>query len=164
MNKNKHHQFHRDFVPLVRDILQTEEFRNMKNYKHHIRGNLYDHSVKTAYLCYRHHRRFRLKSDIGEVVRGALLHDFYLYDLHDKSTRRKFHWFRHPEKALQNALRKYPDLTPSQRDMIRRHMFPLTPIPPRTKAGWLICFYDKVAAVSDRFGRQIPDSISEDKR
>lgn len=28
-------------------------------------------------------------------------------------------------------------------------MFPLTPIPPQTKAGWLLCFYDKVAAVSD---------------
>ena len=34
----------------------------------------------------------------------------------------------------------------------KHHMFSLTPMPPTTIAGWLICFYDKVAAISDRFG------------
>jgi uncharacterized protein len=39
-----------------------------------------------------------------------------------------------------------------EEDMILRHMFPLTPVPPRTKAGWLLCLYDKIAALSDYFG------------
>ena len=39
-----------------------------------------------------------------------------------------------------------------EQDMILRHMFPLIPIPPKTAAGWLLCFYDKVAALSDYFG------------
>ena len=142
----------REFVPLVRDLLHSEEFRQMKGYTHHVRGNLYDHSLKVAYLCFRHHRRFRMRGDPGELVRGAALHDYYLYNLHGEGTPHRLHWFRHPREALRRALEKYPHLTERQRDMILHHMFPVTPVPPRTVAGWLVCFYDKVAAVSDRFG------------
>lgn len=142
----------KEFIALIRDIARSEEFSAMKHYRHHIKGSVYDHSVKVAYLCYRHHKRFGMKTDLRELVQGALLHDYYLYDLHDKSTPHKLHWLRHPECALQNAVAKYPTLTPTQRDMILRHMFPVTPTPPTTAAGWIVCFYDKVAAVSDRFG------------
>lgn len=141
-----------EFVCLVRDILHSKEFREMKRYRHHVKGNLYDHSVKVAYLCYRHHKRHGLKIDIADFVRGALLHDYYLYDLHEEGASHRLHWLRHPARALQNAMEHYPGLTGAQQDMIRRHMFPLTPTPPQTGAGWLVCFYDKVAAVSDRLG------------
>ena len=150
--KTEEIQLLKEFISIVRDILHSEEFREMKQYRHHVKGSLYDHSVKVAYLCFKHHRRFELKTDIADFVRGAILHDFYLYDLHDETTTHKFHWFRHPGKSLENALEKYPMITRTQRDMIKHHMFPLTPVPPTTKAGWLICFYDKVAAISDRFG------------
>lgn len=150
--KTEEIQLKKEFVFIVRDILHSEEFKGMKKYKHHVKGSLYDHSVKVAYLCFKHHKRFGLKTDINEFVRGAILHDYYLYDLHDESVSHKFHWFNHPGKALQNAMEKYPDLTYSQKDMIKNHMFPLTLIPPTTKVGWLICLYDKIAAISDRFG------------
>ena len=142
----------KEFIPLVRDVLHSKEFIGIKKYRHHIRSNLYDHSVKVAYLCFKHHKRFGLKIDIKEFVIGAILHDYYLYDLHEESILHKFHWFKHPGKALQNSMKKYPSLTYSQKDMIKNHMFPLTIIPPTTKAGWLVCFYDKIAAISDRFG------------
>lgn len=138
---------------LVRDIIRTEEFLQMKNWQHHIKGSVYDHSLKVAYLCYKHHKRFGMKVDIGEFVRGAILHDFYLYDLHNGGETHKYHWFKHPQDALKNALAKYPDLTKTQQDMILRHMFPLTVIPPKTSAAWLLCFYDKVAAVNDCLGK-----------
>ena len=143
----------KEFVALIRDITRSREFKQMKEYKHHVKGSVYDHSVKVAYLCYRHHKRFSMKIDIDEFVRGALLHDYYLYDLHGDGISHRFHWVRHPGFALQNALEKYPSLTATQQDMIKHHMFPITPMPPTTAAGWLICFYDKVAAISDRFGK-----------
>lgn len=137
---------------MIRDVIHSSEYCAMKNYKHHIKGSVFDHSVKVAFLCYKHHKRFGTKINLEEFVRGALLHDYYLYDWHDKSSPHKFHGFTHPRCALNNALEKYPDLTETEQDMILRHMFPLTPIPPHTKAGWLLCFYDKAAAVSDYFG------------
>ena len=143
----------KEFIDIVRDIVACPEFKAMKKYRHHVKGNLYRHCLKVAYLCFLHHKRFMMKTDIKEFVIGALLHDYYLYDLHGGGDKQRFHWFKHPKKALENALKRYPGLTEIQRDMISRHMFPLTLIPPKTKAGWLICFYDKVAAVTDRFGK-----------
>ena len=141
-----------EFYRIIRDIIRSEEYDSMKNYRHHIKGSVYDHSVKVAYLRYRHHKRFGTKTDLEKFIRGALLHDYYLYDWHDRNPAHRFHGFTHPKCALENALVRYPDLTGTERDMILHHMFPLTPAPPRTKAGWLLCFYDKAAALSDYFG------------
>lgn len=126
----------------------------MKHHRHHVKSNTFDHSIKVAYLCYRHHKRFHSKMNLEELIRGALLHDYYLYDWHEKDPSHRFHGFTHPKRALTNALRQYPNLTKTERDMIRHHMFPLTPIPPKTKGGWLICFYDKIAAISDYLGKK----------
>ncbi|MBQ7307228.1 MAG: HD domain-containing protein [Clostridia bacterium] len=141
------------FYQIVKDIIRTEEFKQMKNYQHHIKGNLFNHSLKVAYLCYKHHKKKKLKIDIVEFVQAALLHDYYLYNLHGDNQKHRFHWFKHPRIALNNAIKKYP-LTKTQQDMILHHMFPVTIIPPKTKEGWLICYYDKVAAVHDRFGKR----------
>ena len=141
----------KEFVSYIRDIISSREFQSTKGHRHHINGTVYRHSIKVAYLCYKHHKRFKPKIDIRELVRGALLHDFYLYNLHGDGQKHKFHWIKHPSHALKNATKKYPELTEMQRDMIKHHMFPLTPVPPKTRAGWIICFYDKIAAVSDRF-------------
>ena len=152
MRKRKH-AVNKEFYHLIRDIVRSKAFRETKKHKHHVKGSVFDHSLKVAYLCYRHHKRFRSKTDLGELVRGALLHDYYLYDWHDKDPSHKYHGFTHPRHALRNAAAHYPDLSPMQRDMIARHMFPLTPIPPKTRGGWIICFYDKVAAISDYLGK-----------
>lgn len=153
MERMKKYPAYKEFLSLVWDILRSDEFKQMKRYRSHINSTLYKHSVKVAYLCFRYHKCHRMKMDAAELVRGALLHDFYLYDLHGDGEPHRLHWFHHPRAALENALLRYPALTEVQRDMIKNHMFPLTPCPPHTKAGWLICFYDKLAAITDRFGQ-----------
>ena len=153
MIKRNSKMIDREFLSIIKDITRTEEFGRLREHRLHVNGTVYGHSVKVAYLCYKHHKQFGGKMDIKELVTGALLHDYYLYDLHGDGKKHKLHWFRHPKAALDNALERYPTLTRSQRDMIKHHMFPLTPIPPSTRAGWIICLYDKVAAISDRFGK-----------
>ena len=143
-----------EFNEIIKDIISTEDFKKMRRYRHHVKSNLYDHSVKVALLCYKHHKRFKSKFDLKHFVRGALLHDFFLYDWHDKLPENRLHGFTHSKKALKNAKERFSDLTPMEIDMIKRHMFPLTPIPPRTKAGWLVCFYDKVVAVGEYFSHK----------
>lgn len=125
----------------------------MKEYKHHLHGNTYEHSVKVAYLCFLHYKRHNSNVNLNQLIRGALLHDYFLYDRHEKGNPNYVcgfvHGFTHPKRALENAQKAYPDLTRTEQDMIKRHMFPLTPIPPKTKCGWLVCFYDKIAAISE---------------
>ena len=141
------------FYELISHVVETEDFVKMRQYRHHVHGCTYDHSIKVAYLCYRHYQRFGSKVNLEELIRGALLHDYFLYDHHDKDNDEcvsgLIHWFVHPKYALNNARRDYPDLTKNEQDMIGRHMFPLTLIPPKTRYGWLVCFYDKVAAVKE---------------
>ncbi len=141
----------KEFERLIDDIVNEKDYQELKHYRHHIRSNVYDHSVKVAYLCYRHHKRRRMKTNPQELIRGALLHDYYRYDRSKKDPAYRFHGVIHPKHALYHAKQKYPDLTKIEKDMIRRHMFPLTIIPPKTKEGRLICFYDKLAAISDLF-------------
>lgn len=149
----------REFYTIIRDIVKSQEFCRMKRYRHHVKSNVYAHSIRVAYLCYRHHKKHCTKIDLREFVRGALLHDYYLYDWHDMTRGNRLHLFTHPKKALANALRRYPNLTPFQRDMIRHHMFPITLCPPHTRAGWLVCFYDKVAAFGDYFDRKKQSAV-----
>lgn len=149
----KHMHYDSEFEELVRDIVSSEEYCKMKEYKHHMHGNTYDHSVRVAYLCYLHCKRKNKNVNLKELVRGALLHDYFLYNRHTKEeyVNGLIHNITHPKRALENAIRHYPDLTQNEQDMIRRHMFPLTPVPPHTLCGWLVCYYDKVAAISEYF-------------
>lgn len=149
----------KEFKELIQEIVSTEEFKKMKQYKHHRGGNTYDHSIRVAYLCYRYYKRHNSKVNVNELIRGALLHDYFLYDRHDKSNPDYvcglIHGLVHPKRALANATRAYPNLTKTERDVIKRHVFPLTPIPPKTRCGWLVCFYDKVVAICDYCNKDI---------
>lgn len=142
-----------DFYELVKGIIQTEDYRRMRQYRHHLHGSTFEHSIKVAYLCYKHHLKHKSKVPLEELIRAALLHDYFLYDHHSKKdangkTGLK-HIVQHPRRALENAKAAYPDLTRAEQNAIKRHMFPLTPIPPTTRCAWLVCYYDKVAAIGD---------------
>lgn len=109
------------------------------------------HSLCVAYLALRLALRLRLAIDARALVRAALLHDYFLYDWHERG-HGIAHGVRHPQLALANA-RKAFMLTAREQDAIARHMFPLDPRPPRYAEGWLICLCDKVAAVGETIGR-----------
>lgn len=84
----------------------------------------------------------RCKRD--ELIRGALLHDYFLYDWHDEDHRQphKLHGFYHPGIALKNASVEY-DLTPREQEIIRKHMWPLTVVPPTCREAWIVTTADK---------------------
>ncbi len=138
--------YDREFLELIREILQDERFAVTRHHRHHIRTNVYDHSLKVAYLCYLHKNP---PIDRAQFVRAALLHDYYGYDWHDRKKGTRAHLFTHPRRALENAKRLDPSLTKTQADMILHHMFPLVPSLPRSRAAWLLCLYDKLATLHD---------------
>ena len=79
-----------------------------------------------------------------ELIRGALLHDYFLYDWHDKDhiNPLRLHGFFHPGIALKNASAEY-DLTEREKDIIRKHMWPMTVIPPLCREAWIVTAADK---------------------
>ena len=143
------------FYNLIKQVVETEEFCKMKFYKHHYYCTTYEHSIKVAYLCYKHYLRGKEKINLNELIRSALLHDYFLYDHHDKNNSFRLygvkHAIKHAKQAVNNAKNSYADLTITESDAIMHHMFPLTPIPPKTKCGWLVCWYDKVVSICEFF-------------
>lgn len=94
-------------------------------------------------------RVLRLRVDKQALIRGALLHDYFLYDWHDPSRKREgLHGFVHPKTALKNAREDF-ELSPVEENIIVRHMFPLTPHPPACREAWLVCAADKYCALQE---------------
>ncbi len=86
----------------------------------------------------------------GALQRAGLLHDLFLYDWHThaRETGDHFHGFTHPRTAMENA-KQYFELTEEEKDAILRHMWPLTPVPPSTRAGYAVTFADKMCCVEE---------------
>lgn len=93
--------------------------------------------------------------DRASLLRGALLHDYFLYDWHDPDPSHRLHGFRHPFFALERAEEDF-DLTPRERNIIVRHMFPLVPIPPTCREAWIVCLADKWCALRETVAGRLP--------
>lgn len=97
----------------------------------------------------------RLLSMDGYTQHGntsTLLHDYFLYDWHERDASHSWHGFTHPGKALGNASADFV-LTDRERDIIRKHMFPLTPAIPKYRESVLVCLVDKWCSTIEVFRR-----------
>jgi len=135
--------FEKEYYETVQDILDHEEFRKLKDYFHH-NSSIYHHVHDVAYLSYRISKY--LKLDYRSTARGALLHDFFLYDWRNHDVpdlpREKFHGLEHPKIALANA-KKHFSINEIEEDIIRKHMWPLTIVPPKYRESYIVSFADK---------------------
>ncbi len=113
---------------------------------------LYQHCRNVAIVSLMLANFFKARIDERSLVRGAILHDYYLYDWHDKQARPHLHGFFHPGIALKNAEKDF-SLNKTERDIIKHHMFPLTMVPPKTKEGWLVTLADKACSLYETFKR-----------
>ena len=123
---------------------------NQKNAIQHGLTTVYEHSVGVAGASLKLAEFFHLKVNEKALIRGALLHDYFLYDWHIKRKGHHFHGFTHPATALRNAEKEY-NLGDIERNIISRHMFPLTVVPPMCREAWLVCLADKYCAVKETF-------------
>lgn len=107
-----------------------------------------EHSISVTALTLAVATKLRIPVDQRVLARGALLHDYFLYDWHDPDPWHKVHGFRHPFIACKNAVRDF-GVTPHEQAMIRTHMFPLVPIPPVSREAALLCLVDKIVATKE---------------
>lgn len=126
------------------DILQSENFHLMREHIQHGNVTVNAHVLNVARYSILFSEELHIPCSKRELIRGALLHDYFLYDWHipDAENPHKLHGFYHPGKALQNALREYK-LTEREKDIIKKHMWPLTIKPPRCREAWIVTTADK---------------------
>lgn len=131
------------FFNIINDILSNETVQSLKLYKHHYGSNRLDHCLSVSYYSFLVCKFLHL--DFISAARAGLLHDLFLYDCEDSSTRPKNHIRNHPKIALENA-KNISNLNPKECDIILKHMWPITIVPPKYLESFVITFVDKYCA------------------
>lgn len=145
------------------DVIFSDKIDPMKEEIQHGTTTVFAHCLSVAkhslLIATVLERRFRIKVDRDSLVRGALLHDYFLYDWHDPEVPgRKIHGFTHPGTAMRNAVRDF-DISEREQDIIRKHMFPLTLVPPRHRESFIVCIADKWCAICETFKIDVSDYL-----
>lgn len=140
-----------EFNALIHEIISHEEYKKLK-YIHHHEHSIYDHCMAVAKLSYKTGRFINkyIKLDMKALTRGALLHDFFLYDWRTtKFPTGKWHAFEHPKEAFNNSTLHFNEITQIEKDIIVKHMWPLNVIPPRYLETVIVVIVDKIVATKE---------------
>ena len=139
---------------IIAFLSENTRFDETKNFIQHGNTSVYTHVISVAKKSIEIAEKYNLDVDMDSMIRGALLHDYFLYDWHDGKRERWIHGFTHPMKAYKNAKGEI-NLNRLEKDIIIKHMFPLTILPPRYLESWIVTFADKyvsaVETLSSRF-------------
>ena len=131
------------------DILESESFQREKDFIQHGTTSTYAHSLCVAYMSVWLAVRKKNKVDMRSVVRGALLHDYFLYDWHEKNEYHNLHGYTHAKRAMENARRDF-NISAKEAEIIYCHMFPLNISRiPHSREARLVCVADKMVAGSE---------------
>lgn len=130
------------------ELCNDQRVRRMQTFRQHGHYSTYDHCINVAEESCHLSQLLHIPVHEDELVTGAMLHDYYLYDWHTY-TPEKIHGFYHPEYALENAEKDFT-LTKREKNIIRSHMWPLTVFHmPTCREAWLVCLADKICAVEE---------------
>ena len=123
---------------------------SMNNYIQHRSVTTLQHCINVAIISMIIVKYFSIKVNENELIEGAILHDFYLYDWHNGRIRNEgLHGFSHPKVAAKNA-KKYLDINKNVENIIESHMFPLTITKiPKSKEAFIVSIADKICAVKE---------------
>lgn len=127
------------------DILTSAGMEYEKTQKHHGDISCFEHSVSVAYISLWLASRHKADVDAMSLIRGALLHDYYLYDWKDGHINGQVHLMTHPQTAHNKASHDFR-LNDVEREIIERHMYPLTPWKPDYTEAKLVSKADKISA------------------
>ena len=129
-------------------ILASDGMKIEKKLTQHGDVSVYQHSLNVARMCIRIAGALPIKVHVGSLIRGALLHDYFLYDWHEPDKSHRLHGFSHAKHAVRNAQRDF-GLNRIERNMIASHMFPLNLTIPRYRESLIVGLADKICAVQE---------------
>ena len=138
-----------EFIQMIDDLLNNDTVKQMKNFRQHYETSCFDHCLIASYYCYLYGKKFNL--DYVSCARASMLHDLFLYDWRKKQDDRKgLHAFTHPKTAYKNASKLFA-LNEKEKDIILKHMWPVTIALPKYKESYLLTLVDKYCALNESY-------------
>ena len=139
----------KEYLMIIADLINQEKVQEMKQYRQHHKINCFEHCLFVSYntylICKKHHL------DYISAARAGMLHDLFLYDWRKKQDGRKgLHAFTHPKTAYENASKLF-DLNEKEKDIILKHMWPVTISFPKYKESYLLTLVDKYCALNESY-------------
>lgn len=124
------------------EILSSESFNSQDKYMQHGDVSVKQHCICVANTSIALARFLHIKVKERSLIRGALLHDYFLYDWHLPHEGGRWHGYKHAKVALRNAERDF-ELNNLEREIIKRHMWPLNlTLLPLTREAWIVNIAD----------------------
>lgn len=143
---NRSETFFKYSLPILKDKKMLSSLKNTQ----HGTVSVFTHCIMVAKYSYLLNEMFDLKCNVKSLIRGALLHDYFLYDWHripEEVAREGLHGFKHPVIAAKNARREF-DISPREYAIIICHMWPLTfTRVPCNREAWIVCCVDKYCSL-----------------
>lgn len=136
----------KEFISIIDNIINNETVQKMQNFRQHYNVSCFDHCLCVSYYSYLLCKKLHL--DYKSVARAGMLHDLFLYDWRKKINRSGFHAFTHGKLACENACKLF-DLNEKEKDIIIKHMWPVTIKFPSSVEGFILTFVDKYCAISE---------------
>ena len=136
------------FTEEVKKLLHDPRILNLGAFPQHHGSNTLAHCLAVAMRSFEFAEKLGWDIDERELARGAMLHDYYQYDIKKEGLTPFQHGTSHPQIAMEKADKDF-HLTDKEKNIIRSHMWPLTlGHPPKSKEAILVSLADKdVAAV-----------------
>ena len=132
------------YLKYVGDIYNSPQLQKLGQFEQHFKINRLQHIRSVAYLSFLISRK--LKLDYVSTARAATMHDLFYYDWREDDVSHKLHGYRHPKTALKNAFYLCGTLNKKEVDIIKKHMWPLTVIPPKYLESLVVTSMDKYCA------------------
>ena len=141
------------------DILCSKGHKRCDKFIQHGDTTVRKHTTSVACMAVAIARKTHLKFDYQAMIRGALLHDYFLYDWHEPH--HGPHGYTHASLALRNAAQDFA-ISPIEADVIKKHMWPLNIKPPRYREAMIVTIADKICSAKEVFGKPIYDKKVEE--
>ena len=143
--ENDDNQIAINYYDCIRDIISSDVVNHLSDFNHHINVTRLQHSINVSYYSFLFCNKFGLNA--RAAARGGLLHDLFFYSIKDEKLGTK-HISFHPKKALQNAETVF-NLTNMEKDIIVKHMWPISLGNPKYKESLIVSCIDKYCATCE---------------
>ena len=137
------------FISIISDMIENNTVKQMNDFKQHYETTCFEHCLVASYYCYLLCKKFNL--DYISCSRAAMVHDLFLFDWRKRQNGRKgLHAFTHPQTAYDNASKLF-DLNEKEKDIIVKHMWPVTLALPKYKESYILTLVDKYCALNESY-------------